>query len=400
MPDVIYLDNAATSWPKPPQVGEAIARFLANDAANPGRGGHRMALAAQRVVDEARLHVARLLNAPHERVAILNGATDALNAAIHGVLTHAFEHPRNGAKPHAVTTVIEHNGVMRPLRELQRRGWIDLDLVGVNAEGVVDPDDVIRATNERTALVCVMHASNVTGALQPVEEIGNRLRVHRPDALLLVDAAQTAGLMPIDVSTAPFDLVAFPGHKSLLGPTGIGALYVGPRAYIPDNDDHGMTTYRQGGTGGDSGNPLMPSALPRVFEPGTPNTVGCAGLVAAMDAAPPAHVTLEHERRLAAAVLDAVSEIDGSRILGPRASDKRMGVATFTLPNLTPRDVGAVLDATFNIAVRPGLHCAPGAHAAFGTAPGGAIRVSPGPFTTDEDVRACIEALRVIVRSS
>ncbi|TVQ64551.1 MAG: aminotransferase class V-fold PLP-dependent enzyme [Phycisphaerales bacterium] len=396
MSQVIYFDNAATSWPKPRQVGEAMSLFLERDAANPGRGGHRMAMAAQKVMDDARTRIARLLHATApERVALMSGATDALNAAIHGVLLSSCERSgaTNGAKPHAVTTVIEHNAVTRPLNELHRRGWIDLDVVGIDAEGVVSADEVLGATNERTALVCVMQASNVTGALQPVHEIGTRLRAERPEALFLVDASQTAGLLPINVRTDPFDLVAFPGHKSLLGPTGTGALYVGERAYDQELEDPGMIGFRQGGTGGDSGSPYMPAQLPRRFEAGTPNTVGYAGLVAAMDNAPMTpEAMLAHERAIAGEILDAVRGMGGVTVLGPVDMSRRMGVATFRVEGMTAREIGTILDGTFNIATRPGLHCAPGAHKALGTLPDGALRVSPGPYTTPEDVSAFLEA--------
>src|SRR5437868_10163207 len=257
-----YLDNAATSFPKPEGVYQALDRFARQDLTNPGRAGHKMALAAEHALDDAR----HLLNqffhgeAPERFVFTLNG-TDALNMAFKGVL-------RDG--DHVITTDLEHNSVSRPLRKMELDGRITLTRVRADGGGTIDPDDVRRAVTPRTRLVALTHASNVLGTVQPVAEVGRLARER--DLLFLVDAAQTAGVVPIDVQEMNIDLLAFPGHKSLLGPTGTGALYVGPRARVG--------AWREGGTGGDSASETQPQQLPYFLEGGTPNVLGVAGLAA------------------------------------------------------------------------------------------------------------------------
>src|SRR5437764_8016572 len=259
---MIYLDNAATSFPKPEAVYQALDRFARQDLANPGRAGHKMALAAERALDDAR----HLLNqffhgeAPERFVFTLN-CTDALNMAFKGVLADG---------DHVITTDLEHNSVSRPLRKLELDGRITLTRVRADGGGTVNPDDVRQAVTPRTRLIALTHASNVLGTVQPVAEVG---RVARERGLLfVVDAAQTTGVLPIDVRAMAIDLLAFPGHKSLLGPTGTGALYVGPRANV--------LAWREGGTGGDSASETQPRQLPYFLEGGTPNVLGVAGLAA------------------------------------------------------------------------------------------------------------------------
>lgn len=396
---VTYLDNAATSWPKPPQVGEAMARFLNDGAANAGRGGHRMAREAGAVMDTVRRALAQMLGAESpDRVVLTSGCTDALNTAIHGVVMAAADAARREGRgrPHAALTVMEHNAVRRPLGELEARGVIDVTLIPCDGAGRVDPQDVLDATNERTALVCVQHASNVTGAIQPVEQIGSRLRSERPEAIFLVDAAQTVGAVPVDVVAMGADLLAFPGHKSLLGPTGTGALYVGPRAYDESQEVPRMYALKQGGTGGDSGRNVMPRPMPRHFEPGTPNLVGFAGLGAALAALPAGAIA--HERELCALVREGIAGL-GARVLGPGSASESVGLVNFVIDGTDPLDIGGALDASFDVAVRPGVQCAPGAHEALGTFPRGGVRVSPGAYSTREDVERLLDALGQIVAS-
>ncbi|HJT75849.1 MAG TPA: aminotransferase class V-fold PLP-dependent enzyme, partial [Gemmataceae bacterium] len=257
-----YLDNAATSFPKPEAVYQALDRFARQSLANPGRAGHKMALAAEHALDDARHLLNQLFHgeAPERFVFTLN-CTDALNMAFKGVL---------GDGDHVITTDLEHNSVSRPLRQMELDGRITLTRVRADGGGTLDPDAVRRAVTPRTRLVALTHASNVLGTVQPVAEVGRIAREH--DLLFLVDAAQTAGAVPIDVQALHIDLLAFPGHKSLLGPTGTGALYVGPRAVV--------RAWREGGTGGDSSSETQPKELPYFLEGGTPNVLGVAGLSA------------------------------------------------------------------------------------------------------------------------
>src|SRR6266566_4825393 len=261
---MIYLDNAATSFPKPEAVYQARDRFARQDLANPGRAGHKMALAAERALDDARHLLNQLFHgeAPERFVFTLN-CTDALNMAFKGVLAES---------EHVITTDLEHNSVSRPLRAMELAGRITLTRLHADGGGTIDPDSIRRAITPRTRLIAQTHASNVLGTVQPIAEIGRIVREH--NLLFLVDAAQTAGVIPIDVQALHIDLLAFPGHKSLFGPTGTGALYVGPRAKVG--------AWREGGTGGDSSSETQPREFPYFLEGGTPNVLGVAGLVAGL----------------------------------------------------------------------------------------------------------------------
>ncbi len=375
---MIYLDNASTSWPKPPEVAAEMTRFLNEDGANPGRASHRMALAASDMLRAVRLKLTRLFDAdaPERTILCFNG-TDALNIAIKGVL-------REG--DHVVTTQLEHNAVLRPLQAMADRGFIEVTWLPMNADGYVDPDGITRALRPSTRLVAVTHASNVTGLIQPVEAIGQIVRAH--DALFLVDAAQTAGVLDISIPVMHIDLLAVPGHKSLLGPTGTGALCVGDRV--------DPRPWREGGTGGDSSTLTQPTQYPYVLEAGTPNAVGFAGLGAALDVLNPPG-TLAHERRLLARLVDGLGELDGGRIMGDPEVSRRVGTISLCFSTMRPDEVGAALDRSFDIAVRAGLHCAPLTHKALGTFPDGTLRVAPGRYTTAEEIDRLIEALREIV---
>ncbi|MBI4578281.1 MAG: aminotransferase class V-fold PLP-dependent enzyme [Planctomycetes bacterium] len=376
----IYLDNAATSWPKPPAVEQEMRRFLAEDAGNPGRSAHRMALAAERMIDQLRVRLARMFDAETAaRLVFTLNATDALNMAIKGVL-------RPG--DHAVTTALEHNSVSRPLHALADQGVIILTRVPMTGGGFVDPDAVAAAITPATRLIVCTHCSNVIGTIQPIADIGRIARRH--DVVFLVDAAQSAGLLPISMREMCVDLLAIPGHKALLGPTGTGALLVGSRV--------DPRPWREGGTGGDSASPVQPPEYPHRLEGGTPNTVGLAGLAAALDEierrSPSA--ILAHERALARRLVEELRDDRRFHLLGPDDADRRTGVVSFTMNGLGPQETAAILDESFDIAVRAGLHCAPYIHAALGTRPDGAVRVSPGPFNSTDDIARLIDALRAI----
>src|SRR6195256_2261777 len=259
---MIYLDNAATSFPKPESVYQTLDRFARSDLANPGRAGHKMALAAERALDDCRHLLNQLFHGKEpERWILTLNCTDALNMAFKGVLADG---------DHVVTTDLEHNSVSRPLRAMELDGRISLTRVRADRGGTIDPDDIRKAITPRTRLIALTHASNVLGTVQPIAEVGRIAREH--NLLFVVDAAQTAGVVPIDVQAMHIDLLAFPGHKSLLGPTGTGALYVGPRTAV--------RAWREGGTGGDSSSETQPRELPYFLEGGTPNVLGVAGLAA------------------------------------------------------------------------------------------------------------------------
>ena len=377
---MIYLDNAATSFPKPETVYQTLDRFARENLANPGRAGHKMALSSERALDNAR----HLLNqffhgaAPERFVFTLN-CTDALNMAFKGVLTDG---------DHVVTTDLEHNSVSRPLRKMELDGRITLTRVRADAGGTISPDDMRRAITPRTRLIAMTHASNVLGTIQPIAAVGRLARER--DLLFVVDAAQTAGAVPIDVQGMSIDLLAFPGHKSLLGPTGTGGLYVGPRAQV--------RAWREGGTGGDSSSETQPREFPYFLEGGTPNVLGVAGLAAGIQYVQERGVDRlrTHEAELTERLWRRLDEIGGYQVFGHRDTARRVGALSFRTETLAATDLGGILDQAFDIAVRPGLHCAPYIHRSLGTFPDGTVRVSPGPFNTEEHIDQLARALAEI----
>jgi cysteine desulfurase family protein len=355
-----------------------LRAHLEQEGACPGRGTYAMARRSGAVVEHTRALLARLFRAPDpSRIIFALNASDALNIAIKGAL---------GAGDHAVSTLMEHNSVTRPLNRLQQEGRVRLTWLSGSPDGLIDPSDVRQALESGTRLVALAHGSNATGALQPIREIGAIVREH--GAWLLVDAAQTAGCVPIDVQADNIDLLAFPGHKALLGPPGTGGLYVGPRVKL--------SPWREGGTGVWSEDPLQPETLPYALEAGSPNTLGIAALGESLrwlQKKDPARIR-EHERALIDRIIRPLSD-DGRFILhGPRDWSQRIAVLAVTVCARAPADVAAFLDSAFGIAVRAGLHCAPGAHRLMGTFPQGTVRISPGCFSTLADIDRCVTALR------
>ena len=377
---MIYLDNAATSFPKPEAVYRALDAFARTSLANPGRAGHRMAMAAEKVLDDARHALNQFFRGEGvERWIFTLNCTDALNMAIKGII-----------KPgdHVITSDLEHNSISRPLRKLEKDGVITLTRVA-SKEGYLDPEDIRIAIRPATKMVALTHASNVLGTVQPIEAIAPIVRAS--GALFLVDAAQSAGLVPIDLRTTPIDLLAFPGHKALYGPTGTGALYVGPRA--------NPEAWREGGTGGDSSTETQPRQLPYLLEGGTPNVLGIAGLLAGIEWVRERGVDAarHHEVGLLQNVVDWTETSEGWTFAGRWEPETHVGALSLIVPDgLTPQDLGAILDGSFDIAIRPGLHCSPYVHKAIGTFPDGTLRVSPGPFTTEAEVDAFLGALAEI----
>jgi len=379
---MIYLDNAATSFPKPEAVFRGMEAFVRASGANPGRGGHRRALEAEAMIGETRRLLARLLGGTRpERIVFTLNATDALNMAIKGVL-------RPG--DHAITSVLEHNSVSRPLNRLEHDGVITLTRLPAGADHRIDPDDVARAFTPRTRLVALTQASNVTGTIQPVAAVGAIARER--GALLLVDAAQSAGVVPIDVERDAIDLLACTGHKGLLGPTGTGGLIIGERADV--------AAWREGGTGGDSSSPVQPPELPHRLEGGTPNVFGIAGL---REGARLLHErgvdgVLSHERLLLTTFHAALKDPErfawygADEAIAGRRGEGRVGLVGINLPGFAPAELAAILDEQFDIAVRAGLHCAPYAHKHLGTFPQGTVRLSVGILTTPEEMRQAAAA--------
>lgn len=393
---MIYLDNAATSFPKAPGVIEAVSTFIANDAANPGRAGHRMSQAAEEMLDRVRLKLARLVNAPdHKRMVFTLNGTDALNIAIKGVINECVIN--SGTEPHVITTVLEHNSVSRPLQALFEAGKIDLTRVDCDDNGLIDPADIKAAITPQTKLIVMTHASNVLGTIQHAAAVGAIAR--EAGVLFCLDAAQTIGVYPIDVQAMSIDLLAFPGHKSLLAPTGTGGLYVGDRVPEPseqvDCATGRLTPFREGGTGGDSKTPTQPAEYPHYLEGGTPNTIGIVGLEAGLDylATLEPGKTLAHEQTLVQQAIDFLGGDDRFTLYGETNAASRVGTLSFNVNDMNSQDISGILDIDFEIAVRSGLHCSPYAHQRLGTFPDGTIRMSPGAFNTAEDVGQLIEAL-------
>lgn len=383
----IYLDNAATSWPKPEAVYAVVERYQRTLGAPAGRGAYAEAGEVEKAVEATRAGLARLLGAadPRQVIFTFNG-TDSLNLAIHGLL---------GEGDHVVTTVVEHNSVLRPVATLEGAGRISVTRVGCDAAGVVDPGDIRAAINSRTRLIALVHASNVTGAVQPVEVVGEIAREH--GVTFLMDAAQTVGELPIDVSQLPVDLLAAPGHKGLLGPLGTGLLYIRPGL------EQRLASVRQGGTGSRSESDRQPETLPDKYEAGNLNVPGILGLGAGVEflAGRGIEAVRAGARALAEQLLDGLSAIEGVTIHGPPTAEGRVAVVSISIQGYDPQEVAAMLDAAHGIQTRSGLHCAARMHAALGTLErGGTVRLSPGVFNTAEDIEAAVQAVQQLASAA
>ncbi len=380
----IYLDNAATSFPKPEPVYDAIDRYNRRLGATAGRGAYASGIAAADVVHQCRLNLARLFHAESPNCfAFTYNGTDALNMALHGVL-----------KPgdHVVTTVVEHNSILRPLRTLADRG-VTVSFVDCDDTGCVPVAAVADALRSTTKLVVVTHASNVTGTIQPIADIAAAAK--SAGAFLLVDAAQTAGHVPINLSDLPVDLLATSGHKGLLGPLGTGVLYV-----RPGMEEH-LDSLRQGGTGTSSENDRHPTAMPDRLEAGNLNVGGIAGLRAATQWILEQGIDAirQHETQLTGRLLDALGDLSGVHTVGPARSDRRSGIVSLAVDGWTPHDLAAVLDSEFGIEVRAGLHCAPLMHRRLAPTGEGFLRISVGAMTTPGNVEDTIVALKTLCES-
>lgn len=385
---MIYLDNASTSFPKPESVYRKMDEIYRFRGANPGRAGHRMALQASQTVEEVRRQVAEFFRAPDPRqVAFTFNATDALNMAIRGVLDEGDE---------VITTVLEHNAVSRTLNHVAKEKKIQvirLHPKGPHGEKI-DPEDVVSRITKRTKLVAVNHASNVTGWVQPVGEIGNAVKEKKPSALFLVDAAQTAGMLPIDVQKMKIDLLAFTGHKGLYGPTGSGGLIVSAGTEV--------RPLRVGGTGSNSEEDLQPDDMPDRLEAGTVNIVGIIGLGEGIRFVREQgmNVILRKEQRLKERFRNELAPEEKITVLTSQDPSDGLGILSLTVKGMSPEDLAAILDSEFNIAVRSGLHCAPGTHRFLDTLPSGTVRISLGFFNTDDECDRTIDAIKRIVKEA
>ncbi len=373
---MIYLDNASTSWPKPAAVWEEMKKHLEESAANPGRGGHRMSLQAGRLVYEAREELAKLFNISNPlRVIFTLNATEALNLALFGIL-------KTG--DHVITTGIEHNSVIRPLAALKEEG-IQTTVIPCSPTGDVNSADIEGAIKENTRLIVLTHASNVMGTIMPISKIGALAR--QKNVKLLVDAAQTAGVLPIDIREMQIDLMAFSGHKGLLGPQGTGGLFI--------NEGIDLKPLKYGGTGSLSEQEIQPSDLPDRYESGTPNTIGLVGLAAGVRHLGKVGVEKirEHEQQLTSRFLKGLRGIKGVKIYGSGDAGRQVGVVSINIGNIDSGQVGFMLDRTFNIATRTGLHCSPSAHRTIGTLEQGTVRFGFSYATTIEEIEAALAAL-------
>ncbi len=376
---LIYLDNAATSWPKPPGVARAMTHFIESIGANPGRSGHRLSVEAARLVFGAREAIARFFHTPDPlRVVFGLNITDGINLALHGLL-----------KPgdHVVTTGMEHNAVMRPLRMLEKSG-VQVSQVSCALDGTIQPAEIKNTLRSNTRLVAINHASNVCGTLLPVSQIGEITR--NAGLLLMVDTAQSAGVIDIDMERDQIDLLAFTGHKSLYGPMGTGGLILGERVNPTE-----ISPLRQGGTGSRSEREVQPDFLPDCYESGTANAVGLAGLLNGLEwiTAIGMDKIRTEEETLCQMLIDGLKQIPGVLVYGTHDASRQTATVGWNAEGIEPSTIGFRLDEEFGILCRVGLHCAPSAHHTLGTYPDGCVRFGLGAFNTQDEIESALEAV-------
>lgn len=374
----IYLDNAATTHPKPPQSLERVFEALKKGVGTPGRGAHFTSKKANDAVQDIRKRIARFFGLYDDfRAVFTYSGTDALNLAIKGFL-------RDG--DHVVISGMEHNSVLRPLKGLEREGKITLDIAPCDEKGCLLMDEFSGCFKDNTRLVVISHASNVTGAVQPIEKIAEVVR--KRNAFLLVDAAQTAGVLPIHMRNQGIDLLVYAGHKGLFGLQGTGGLLIGERVT-------GLKPWREGGTGFDSKSEHQPLNWPEAFEAGTHNVPGILSLNEGLNFIEEtgieniANKEMEHLRYL----WKNLKTYENIKLYGPAPHENRVAVLSFTIDGWDTEDIGQILDQNYGISVRTGLHCAPLAHKTIGTYPKGTVRVSPGYFTTKQELKTFLKAI-------
>jgi cysteine desulfurase family protein len=382
MEKLYYFDNAASSWPKPNQVIEAMTICMQEYAANPGRGSHQMAVKASRVLFETRKNIAKLfaISNPND-ICFTSNTTEALNLAIKGFL-------KSG--DHVISTSIEHNSVRRPLEYMRESNNIEITYVLANAAGHINVDEIRNAIRSNTRLVVCSHSSNLMGTIVPVADIA-QVCVEKK-IRLLVDAAQTAGTLPIDVNKMGISMLAFPGHKGLLGPQGTGGLYIHP--------DVDLEPLLHGGTGSQSEAIGQPTVRPDRYESGTLNTVGIAGLNEGVKVVLEETPALIHQKEwaLTQKLMIGLQEITGIQLLGPQLGEDKTGIVSFLFKQVDASELAFIMDQSFQIAVRSGFHCTPLAHQTAGTTETGAVRASVGFYTIEAEVEHFIRTVKEIIK--
>ncbi len=382
MENLIYLDNGATSYPKPDEVYTFMDSFYRSFGVNPGRSGYDLCIETGALVDTTRKMLADLFNGNDpNRLCFSYNSTDALNLIIFGMLKQG---------DHAITTTLEHNSVLRPLYHQNKLNGVEVDYVPFGKNGFVDPDEIKQKIKANTRLVIINHASNVIGTIQPLEAIGHICREH--DVPFAIDASQSAGKVPIDIEQMHIDIVAFTGHKALLGPTGIGGLFVREGIEIRHT--------RAGGTGVRSADRMHLDEYPYRLEYGTGNIVGIAGMHAGLKWIEEKGMDQIHhnEMELTRMLRDGLREIDGVLLYGQDDLENHIAVLSFNIDGMEALNTGTLLDGEYNIACRTGLHCAPLVHEQLGTDKiGGTVRIGIGPFNTEEHIRIAIQSVAEIV---
>lgn len=379
---MIYLDNAATTFPKPEIVYETLDKSFRYEGANPGRSGHQLALKAGRNIYKTRELLADLFNIDQPmQIVFTHNTTSALNIAIKGILS---------PNDHVILTSMEHNSVVRPIKELEQVG-VEHSIVWSKNQGEIELEDIKNAIKENTKLIVTTHASNVTGTLLPIYQIGEIAKEH--NILYLVDGAQTAGVFDIDVKKMNIDLLAVAGHKSLLGPPGTGALYIRKGIHLK--------TLIEGGTGSESESTYQPTMMPDLHESGTANMPALAGLGAGIQWIQDKGISRirQHERQLLKVLLEGLQCISKIKLYGPCDIDKQVPVVSFNISDKGSSEVAFELDQNYNIATRSGLHCAPLAHETIGTLKQGTVRLSLGYFNTTDDIEKTVDAIKKIANS-
>jgi len=388
-PRRLYLDNAATSFPKPRAVNDAMIRYATDIGASAGRGAYAEAVETGRLIQQCRVRLNQLFNGEHpDHFVFTLNCSDALNLAIKGLIDPT-------RKNHTICTHIDHNSILRPLNAVQERGWCEQTRVPVDPKtGLVDPEDIRKAVRPDTRLIAITHGSNVTGTVQQIRKIG---QIARELAVpFIVDAAQSAGHVPIDVQADCIDLLAVPGHKGLLGPLGTGFLYLRPGL------EKMLRPLREGGTGSVSEQDTQPNFMPDKYESGSHNAPGIIGLSEGVKYVIDQTVERLHayDLDLVRTFIEGVSNVEGLTYYGPFGVRHRMGVFSVRVEGFSPHELSAVLESSYGILTRPGIHCAPLAHEAIGTRhTGGTTRFSFGPFLSKQDVKFATDALAEIAMS-
>ena len=373
----IYLDNAATSFPKPKEVADAVYDFMINNGTSSGRGSYKKAMQSDYIVYECRKLIGNLFNFDDpKKVVFTSNATDSLNIAIRGILKE---------NDHVITSSLEHNAVWRCLKTLEKDINIKIDTVECSKDGITNPEDIKKYIRKDTALIVFTQASNVLGTIQPIKEIGKIARENK--IVFLVDAAQSAGAMKIDIKEDNIDILAFTGHKSLLAPMGTGGLII--------NTDIDIKPLKAGGTGGDSAYEYQPDYYPNHLETGTSNVSGIAGLRAAIKFLNREGIDNIHnkEKELTKYALQRLETVKDIEVYGPKDCEKILSVISFNIKNKRPEDISTILDQKYDIMLRAGLHCAPTAHSVINTKDRGSLRIGIGYFNTKDDIDKLVEAL-------